>query len=76
LLVPVGLLYRWAPKLKEPDATPLEDVKALQAKMTKLKTEFRRTSEECDISKKPPRTLQNCRSEVRVYQIIGKSSGF
>ena len=27
--VPVGLLYSWAPKLKEPEVTPLEDVKAL-----------------------------------------------
>jgi transposase len=50
--VPVGLLYTWARKLKGPDVTPIEDVKALQAEMTKLKAELRRTTEERDILKK------------------------
>ena len=50
--VPVGLLYTWARKRKGPDVTPIEDVKALQAEMTKLKAELRRTTEERDILKK------------------------
>jgi transposase len=50
--VPVGLLYTWARKLKGPDEQPIEDVKALQAEMTKLKAELRRTTEERDILKK------------------------
>jgi transposase len=50
--VPVGLLYTWTRKLKSPDEQPIEDVKALQAEMTKLKAELRRTSEERDILKK------------------------
>jgi len=50
--VPVGLLYTWARKLKEPDEQPIEDVKALQAEMTKLKAELRRATEERDILKK------------------------
>jgi transposase len=50
--VPVGLLYTWARKFKGPDEQPIEDVKALQAEMTKLKAELRRTTEERDILKK------------------------
>ena len=50
--VPVGLLYTWTRKLKGSDEKPIEDVKALQAEMTKLKTELRRTTEERDILKK------------------------
>ena len=66
--VPVGLLYTWTRKLKGLDEKPIEDVKALQAEMTKLKAELRRTTEERDILKRPPRTLPKCPSEVRVYQ--------
>jgi len=50
--VPVGLLYTWTRKLKRSDEKPLEDIKALQAEMTKLKAELRRTTEERDILKK------------------------
>ena len=50
--VPVGLLYTWTRKLKGLDEQPIEDVKALQAEMTKLKAELRRTTEERDILKK------------------------
>jgi len=50
--VPVGLLYTWTRKLKGSDEKPIEDVKALQAEMTKLKAELRRTTEERDILKK------------------------
>ena len=50
--VPVGLLYTWSWKLKGPDEQPIEDVKALQAEMAKLKAELRRTTEERDILKK------------------------
>ena len=50
--VPVGLLYTWTRKLKGLDEKPIEDVKALQVEMTKLKAELRRTTEERDILKK------------------------
>ena len=50
--VPVGLLYTWTRKLKGLDEKPIEDIKALQAEMTKLKAELRRTTEERDILKK------------------------
>jgi transposase len=50
--VPVGLLYTWTRKLKRSDEKPIEDIKALQAEMTKLKAELRRTTEERDILKK------------------------
>jgi transposase len=50
--MPVGLLYSWGQKLKGLDEHPIEDVKALQVKMTKLKAELRRTNEERDILKK------------------------
>jgi transposase len=50
------------------DEKPIENIKALQAEMTKLKVELRRTTKERDILKKPPRTLPKCPSEVRVYQ--------
>jgi transposase len=50
--VHVGLLYTWTRKLKRPDEQPIEDVKALQAEMTKLKAELRRTTDERDILKK------------------------
>jgi len=50
--VPVGLLYTWTRKLKGSDEKPIETVKALQAEMTKLKAELRRTTEERDILKK------------------------
>ena len=55
--VPVGLLYTWTRKLKGSDEQPIEDVKALQAEMTKLKAELRRTTEERDHPKKGRRVL-------------------
>ena len=48
----MGLLYTWTQKLKGADEKPIEDIKALQAEMTKLKAELRRTTEERDILKK------------------------
>jgi transposase len=50
--VPVDLPCTWTRKLKGPDEPPIEDIKALQAEMTKLKSELRRTTEERDILKK------------------------
>ena len=50
--VPVVLLYTCTRKLKGSDEKSMEDVKALQAEMTKLKAELRRTTEERDILKK------------------------
>ena len=50
--VPVGLLYTWTRKLKRPYEKPIEDVKALQAEMVRLKAELRRTTEERDNPKK------------------------
>ena len=55
--VPVGLLYTWTRKLKGLDEKPIEDVKALQVEMIKLKAELRLTTEERDILKRPPRTF-------------------
>ena len=66
--VPVVLLYTWTRKLKGSDEKPMEDVKALQAQMTKLKVELRRTTEERKILKKATAYLPKCPSEVRVYQ--------
>ena len=50
--VPVGLLYTWTRKLKGLDEKPIEDVKALQVEMIKLKAEFRRTTDERVMLKK------------------------
>ncbi len=55
--VPVGLLYTWARKHKGSDNKPIEDGKALQAEMTKLRAELRFSTEESDIPKRPPRTF-------------------
>lgn len=52
LAVPLGLLYTWALKLIASDDKPIEDIKALQTQMTKLKVELRRATEERDILKK------------------------
>jgi transposase len=49
--VVVGLIYSLACKLNEPEVTPIEDVKALQAEMTKLKKKLSRTTEEREILK-------------------------
>lgn len=48
----MGLLYTWSRKLKSADEQPIEDLKALQAEMTKLIAELRRTTKERDILKK------------------------
>ena len=50
--VPVGLLYTWARKHKGADEKPIEVIKTLQAEITKLKAELRRTTEKRDILKK------------------------
>jgi len=47
-----GVLYSWVNKFKKLDAPQSSDLKALQAEMTKLKAELRRTTEERDILKK------------------------
>ena len=62
-----GVLYTWVSKFKKADEPQSNDLKAIQAEMTKLKAELRRTTEERDILKRPPRTLQNSPSEVRIY---------
>jgi len=49
---PEGVLYSWVNKFKKSDAPHPSDLKALQAEMTKLKAELRRTTEERDILKK------------------------
>jgi len=50
--IPEGVLYSWVNKFKKLDAPQSSDLKALQAEMTKLKAELRRTTEERDILKK------------------------
>ena len=50
--VPVGLLYTWTRKLKGSDEKPIEAIKAMQAEITKLKAEFRRTTDERVMLKK------------------------
>ncbi len=49
----MGLLYTWARKARGfAEEPPPDDLKALQAEMTKLKAELRRTTKERDILKK------------------------
>ncbi len=62
-----GVLYNWVRKSKAADGVPVGDMRAMQAEVAKLKAELRRTTEERDILKKPPRTLPDSPSEVRVY---------
>jgi putative transposase len=65
----VGLLYTWARKARGfAEEPPPDDLKALQAEMTKLKAEFRRTTEERDILKKGRRVL--CQSIRVKYAFI------
>jgi hypothetical protein len=45
----------------------IDDMKSMQAELNRLKAELRRTTEERGILKRPPRTLTNIPSEVRVY---------
>ena len=66
--VPVGLLYTWTRKLKGLDEKPIEDVKALQVEMTKLKAELRRTTEERDILKKAAAYFAKVSIEVVAIQ--------
>ena len=64
-----GLVYTWVKKFKaanEPVA--IDDMKSMQEELNRLKAELRRTTEERDILKRPPRTLPSSPSEVRVYQ--------
>ena len=75
--VPVGLLYTWTRKLKGLDEKPIEDVKALQVEMTKLKAELRRTTEERDILKKAAAYFAKVSEwSTRLSKSIAKSSGF
>jgi len=61
------------PKLATIEAPRLQPVGELQAEISRLKRELANAGEERDIlmarapPKKPPRTLRNCPSEVRVY---------
>jgi transposase len=50
--IPEGVLYSWVNKFKKSDVPQSSELKALQAEMTKLKAELRRTTEERDILKK------------------------
>ena len=47
-----GVLYTWVRKSKAADGVPLGDMRAMQAELSKLKAELRRTTEERDILKK------------------------
>ncbi len=49
----------WVSKFKKADESSANDLKVLQAEIAKLKAELRRTIEERDILKRPPRTLQS-----------------
>ena len=62
-----GVLYTWVSKFKKADEPQSSDLKLMQAEMAKLKAELRRTTEERDILKRPPRTLQNSPGEVRIH---------
>ena len=64
----MGRLHTWTRKHKKVVEKPIGDIRALQAELTKLKAVLRRTTEECDILKMPPRTLPKCLSEVCGYQ--------
>ena len=60
--------------LKEPDEQPIEDVKALQAEINKLKTELRRTTEGRDILKKAAAYFAKVSAQIRYY--YDQSKGF
>ena len=62
------ILYKWVKKFKDTNQpVAIDDMKSMQAELNRLKAELRRTTEERDILKRPPRTLPNSQSEVRVY---------
>ena len=64
-----GVLYTWVSKFKKADEPESNNLKAMQAEMTRLKAELRGTTEERDIQKKRPlRTLPSSPGEVRVYR--------
>lgn len=65
--IPDNVLYSWVSKFKKADEHSSIDLKVLQAEMAKLKAELRRTTEERDILKWQPRTLQRSPGEVRIY---------
>ena len=50
-------IYTWVSKFKKSEEPQSNDLKTLQAEMSKLKAELRRTTEERDILKKAARTL-------------------
>jgi transposase len=47
-----NVLYTWVSKFKKADEPRISDLKAMQAEMSALKAELRRTTEERDILKK------------------------
>lgn len=53
-----------------------DDVVALKAEMSRLKVELKRTTEERDILKKPPRTLPRSQSKVRIHRCTSKPISF
>ena len=64
-----GVPYTCVKKFKTADEPVASgDLKAMQAEMAKLKAELRRTTEERDILKRPPRTLPNSQGEVCVHK--------
>ena len=65
--IPDNVLYTWVSKFKKADQPESSDLKAMQAEMAKLKAELRRTTEERDILKRPPRTLPSSPGEVRIH---------
>ena len=50
--IPDNVLYAWVSKFKKADEPQSSDLKAMQAEITRLKAELRRTTEERDILKK------------------------
>lgn len=62
-------LYKWT-KAARPSKAERQDDELLATKreVLKLRADLRRTQEERDILKKPPRTLPGSPSKIRVYQ--------
>jgi transposase len=54
-------------KLVTVDAHHMQPVSELQAEVSHLKRELAIACEECDMLKRPRRTLQSCLSEVRLH---------
>ena len=60
-------LYDWIKQYSKPE-TVLQEEDNLARENRRLKSELIRVTEERDILKKPPRTLQKSPSEVRLHQ--------